>query len=155
MDVTLRKKQERDNQFVFELFFSHKVKELKAETWPDTMKHQMCLMQFNAFEKSLTGKGINIRDFIITGDTKPAGRLILNESNKSILIELISVLPDYQNKGIGKKVLQTIIKDATESNKELCLSVAKNNNAYFLYLKLGFVVTGEDDLKYLMTYGPL
>ena len=155
MDINLRQRQEKDNQFVYDLFFSHKVKELNAETWPDNMKHQMCLMQFNAFEKSLTSKGPDIRDLIITGNTKSVGRLILNESKDSILIQYIGIMPDFQKKGIGKKVLQLIIKDVVNTKKRLTLTVSNTNPAYYLYRKLGFVVTNKDELNYSMTYNPL
>lgn len=152
MRITFRQKKEKDNQFVNDLFFSHKIKELKADIWPENMKHQMCLMQFNAFENSLAEKRENVQDLIIKGDSESLGRIILSESEHSVLIEYIGIMPAFQNKGIGKEVMQLIIKDTVRTEKKLTLNVSKTNPAYYLYKKLGFVVTNKDELKYSMIY---
>ena len=155
MRLELLEKKKENNQFVYDLFCSHKIKELNTEFWPEHMKQQICVMQFNAFEKSIEDNYKNIKDLLIVDEGVLKGRLILSESGNSILIIYIGVLLQYQKKGIGKEVLKLIIKNATEKKKKLFLTVSKNNSASNLYLKLGFVVTNEDEICYSMTYTSL
>ena len=154
MIIYFKQKEEKDNQFVYDLFFSHKIKELNGEAWPENIKQQICLIQFNAFEKSFVERGLDVKDLIIIIDSKPIGRLILNETEQCMLIGYIGVISDFQNKGIGKKVLNIIIEKAINNNKKLSLSVSIDNYAYYLYLKLGFIVTNKDEINYTMTYTP-
>lgn len=52
----------------------------------------------------------------------------------------MAVTSEYRGKGIGKLLLQTIIKDARQSGyKALSLSVSKHNSARRLYESIGFV----------------
>lgn len=152
MKIELIEKQKQNDQFVYNLFCSHKIKELNAELWTEHMKQQICVMQFNAFEKSIVHNYENIKDLLIVDDGVSKGRLILSELENSILIVYIGVLTEYQNKGIGREILQLIIKNATEKEKKLSLTVSKNNPASDLYLKLGFVINSVDDICYSMTY---
>ena len=52
----------------------------------------------------------------------------------------IAVLPDYQQRGIGKKLLQALLKSASIklSLRGICLSCRTDNPAYRLYEKMGF-----------------
>ncbi len=60
------------------------------------------------------------------------------------------LLPDYQGKGIGKRLLNDIISEAKTNSKSVRLSVLKKNPAFLLYKQLGFEVIGEDKLEYFM-----
>ena len=52
--------------------------------------------------------------------------------------------PEYRNKGIGKFLLSYIISNASFHNiDELHLSVDHDNNAIFLYTKIGFTAIQE------------
>jgi len=65
------------------------------------------------------------------------------------MLDHIELLPEFQNMGIGKK----IIKDLISKNKPVNLQVLKQNPAVRLYKELGFKITGETDLKYQMSTG--
>lgn len=59
------------------------------------------------------------------------------------LIRSLYVLPDFQGRGIGRKLLLTII-EWLGSGKDIVLGVASyNKKAQDFYLKLGFTHTGE------------
>jgi len=60
----------------------------------------------------------------------------------------------FQRRGIGTKVIQRVIAEATEFNFAVCLNVVKINPARRLYERLGFRVTHEDDRKFYMKRDP-
>ena len=55
-------------------------------------------------------------------------------------------------KGIEKKILVMMIEKSKEQNNDFSLNVSKDNPAYHLYLKLGFVVIDGDGISYTINY---
>ena len=73
--------------------------------------------------------------------------LVKYEENEAMLEVLqIQILPEFQNKGIGKQVLQYLF----EKEKIIQLKVLKDNPAKNLYARLGFITVGEDEHEYHM-----
>ena len=68
------------------------------------------------------------------------------------ILELIQlqILPEFQNKWIGSKVLDALIIKSQKSAKKCILKVLKNNPAITLYQRKGFQVVWEDDIEYHM-----
>ena len=60
----------------------------------------------------------------------------------------IIIVPAYQRQGIGKDILQNIIK--AHPNKKMRLRVFKGNPAIALYKRLGFAVADESQTHYFM-----
>jgi ribosomal protein S18 acetylase RimI-like enzyme len=62
----------------------------------------------------------------------------------------IQIKRDYQNKGIGTKVLQSIIQQAKVKYQRIWLRVLKGNPAIKLYQRLNFEVFTETKTHYKM-----
>lgn len=63
----------------------------------------------------------------------------------------ISVLKQYQGKGIGKKLMKEMLKLLKrEGYKKASLAVQKDNYAYNMYLNVGFQVIDENEEEYIM-----
>ena len=60
----------------------------------------------------------------------------------------ICIIPEYQGKGIGTKILKDKLEEYKDRNIEI--QCFKNNPVYKLYKKLGFVDSGETDFHYRM-----
>lgn len=60
----------------------------------------------------------------------------------------ICIIPEYQGKGIGTKILKDIIKQNMERN--IKLQYFKQNPVGNLYQRLGFVLVGESEYHYQM-----
>ena len=58
----------------------------------------------------------------------------------------ICIIPEYQGKGIGTQVLKDIMR--LHNNENLYIQVFKQNSAYKLYERLGFVLNGETESHY-------
>ena len=60
------------------------------------------------------------------------------------------LLPQFQRRGIGTVLLERVIDEATEKAWPVRLEVLKNNPVRSLYLRHGFVITGEREHHFLM-----
>src|SRR6187431_2946479 len=87
---------------------------------------------------------------IILLDNQKIGLLKVFENNNEIEILQIQIAPEYQNKGIGRKIIQSILQEATTNKIPVKLSVLKVNKAQTLYQNLGFVIYDEDQYSYFM-----
>ncbi len=61
----------------------------------------------------------------------------------------ICIVPEYQCRGIGSAVLKDIIE--ANHGRRICLRFFKSNPAGRLYERLGFRITGETAVHFLMT----
>ena len=92
-----------------------------------------------------TYKGdINDGMFMLWDKDKPAGTMQLesetDDGKKTLFIEAVSVLPEYQGRGLGKNLIRSALEFAVKNGYEKAmLSVnAENENASNLYLNEGF-----------------
>lgn len=77
---------------------------------------------------------------------KTVGKIRLKRKDKQTWISFFSILPEYQGKGIGRKVLQKVIKDQISDGFSVHLEVeTKNDHALGLYKTVGFKVVHSQD----------
>jgi ribosomal protein S18 acetylase RimI-like enzyme len=89
--------------------------------------------------------------FVIKNDNTNIGWLKIIETEEAIDINQILILPEYQRKGIGSKIVNDIIKNGKNKNKTIYLQVLKcNENAKRLYIKIGFKKYDETKTHYLL-----
>ena len=87
--------------------------------------------------------------YIIEVDGKPIG--FFNDEivdDNTYEIGNICIIPSFQGKGLGTKILTDIIKD--HSNQDIKLQYFKQNPVGKLYKKLGFITNGETEYHYQM-----
>ncbi len=89
---------------------------------------------------------------IILLNNKPIGLLKLALFTERLHIRQFQILPKIQGKGIGYRVLNDVIKRAIKRKLSITLNVLLDNPARQLYLRAGFIVTGENELEYQMSY---
>jgi len=83
---------------------------------------------------------------IIIYDGKPIGTIATTESEDCIDIGQFFILPDYQNKGIGTHLLNSVLDKADRSGKNVTLKFLKNNPVKSLYVRNGFRVVDTDEI---------
>ena len=74
---------------------------------------------------------------------QPVGYLEVRERSERIHIANIVLLPAFQGRGLGTRILGDILDRAEEQGLPITLQVMVGNPAQQLYERLGFVVTGE------------
>lgn len=68
---------------------------------------------------------------------------VATKSKKAIRIIDIAIVGEYQNRGIGSRLINRLVKIARAENKEkITLRTSTEETAFMFYQKLGFVETG-------------
>lgn len=80
------------------------------------------------------------------------GYVSIEEKEKSIHIQELVIHPDFQNQGIGTKILQEVIEQAALRKIPVRLETLHSNQAINLYLRLGFYKIGLTDTHILMQW---
>ena len=110
--------------------------------WEDNNQKQRLMQDLNehlAHKRIIivNGKPVGVYAIHITDD----GDLFINE---------ISILKQYQNKGLGRKILENQLGENQKKGIRTILQVFKENPAKKLYESLGFTVYGETETHYQM-----
>lgn len=92
--------------------------------------------------------------YILLKSNQKAGVLKYIETEHSIEILQIQVLPKYQSYGIGKSVIKDLIETVKTSDKNIILKVLKENPARYLYERIGFNTVDEDKYEFHMQLVP-
>ena len=91
---------------------------------------------------------------IITLEGTNVGWAEASDAGGEIFLKQIYVAPALQRRGIGTYVMGILLNEWAAMKKPIVLGVLKNNPARRLYERLGFVVVGETDMKFLMRREP-
>jgi len=117
--------------------------------------HDVVVRQFGHFDEKEQD------DFFDESWNKDPYEILLNNEEESgycsieyfpdhIFVHELVLLPEFQGKGIGSKVLKDIMDDARVKNIPIKLRVLKENRAQELYRKMGFEETETNDISIFM-----
>ena len=90
--------------------------------------------------------------YLIKLGATQVGLIKLGRENGGLHIRQIQILPPYQNKGIGTKVIKLCQRKAREKGVSLTLNVLLDNPAKQLYLRHGFNIEKTDELQHFMRF---
>ena len=94
-------------------------------------------------------EGPNKKIILIDGCTAGVYASHITE-NGDFFINEISLLKEYQGKGIGRNILEKQLEENRKNNIRTILQVFKDNPAKRLYERLGFKIYGETETHYQM-----
>ncbi|MFX1515764.1 MAG: GNAT family N-acetyltransferase [Promethearchaeota archaeon] len=90
---------------------------------------------------------------IIQLNGEDIGCMSIEEHPNKIRLNMIEISPEYQNKGIGSKLIRDLIEKGSQEKKTIELQVFKvNNEAFRLYTTLGFKLIDETETHYKMVF---
>jgi ribosomal protein S18 acetylase RimI-like enzyme len=112
--------------------------------WNDIQQRQMFDERFNpnALE-------------IIELDHRPIGYIAVERKPEEIFLAAIEIAPEFQNRGVGTKLILDLLRKAEDLRRPLRLSVLKVNRAQNLYRRLGFECSEETKTHYIMRRLPV
>jgi ribosomal protein S18 acetylase RimI-like enzyme len=142
--VTLRPAVSADYDFLYDLH-RQTLKRAIQETWGWDEAWQRAHFQQHF---DLTGKNI------IQQNGRDIGCLKVLDEGDHIFLSYIAITPEFQNRGIGTRLIREVLAKGGRSGKPVTLKVLKNNPARVLYERLGFVITKSTDTHYLMEAEP-
>ena len=68
----------------------------------------------------------------------PIGRFYVDQAQHEIRVIDITITSAYRNRGIGRKLLQSLVSEAQTTGQAVRLHVERGNSAMRLYQRLGF-----------------
>ena len=87
---------------------------------------------------------------VITADGHDAGMLKYDRDEEGLRLRIITVLPEYQGRGIGAWGVGVVLREAAMLGLPVRLQVLKGNPARRLYERLGFAEVAETPTHHLM-----
>lgn len=150
--LSLRPITDADLPFLMKVYALTRTAELAQVPWTEEEKQVFLGFQFSAqhshYQKNYTTAAFNI----IEHDGQPVGRLYVDEWAREIRIVDIALLPEFRGRGFGTQFLSEIQARAAAVGKTVSIHVERNNPAYSLYTRLGFIKTEENGFYDLLIW---
>jgi ribosomal protein S18 acetylase RimI-like enzyme len=140
--VSLRRAQKDDYEFAWKVYSAvvkpQMAAHLKHEWTDDEQKRRFATIWKP--ENAMIGS---------VGDVK-VGWFAHVENKDEIILEHGYVLPEYQRRGFGSKVLTQLLEGFKGKGKPITLEVLKNSPYRGFFERFGFQAAGEKDITVLM-----
>lgn len=119
--------------------------------------HDVIVRQFGGFDEKIQddffAKSWTPENHeIVLDDGLQVGYCSIERLPDRIAIHELVLLPAFQGKGIGSKILREVLEEAKARSVPVRLQVLKENQAQHLYRTLGFKDSGFDDTHIQMEY---
>jgi len=156
LNIELRPAGDADTEFLYHLYASTRADEMAQVDWTQQQIDDFLRMQFNAQHSYYHEHFSNAQFDIIESDeahnNESIGRLYVDRRADEIRIIDIALLPDFRGKGIGEALMQSLLDEASASNKAVSIHVEHNNAAMHLYKRLGFRHIRDEGVYYFMRW---
>ncbi len=142
-EVTIRPAAQADFDFLFNLV-RLTMKEYVAATrgWDEAKEKEIFTKYFDFSTYQI---------FVIVLDGTDIGYLKIDRMEREIFLANLHVHPDYQNQGIGSKILKSLLLEGERQGVSVSLKALKVNQAALrFYERLGFSIEEEAEDYYLM-----
>lgn len=151
--IQLRATTVDDNEFLCRLYTSVRAEEVAFWGWSADRCNAFLRMQFGMQQRAYAMQFAGM-DQLIYLEREPVGRFLVERNADRFHLVDIALLSEHRNKGIGKYLIEKLQSEASAKGLPVILSVLKNNPAIRLYQRLGFTITGEEGLHFLMEWRP-
>lgn len=142
--LTLRAVTADDEALLLFIYDSSRAEELAQVQWQKGQREAFVKWQFDLQRREYDARFPDAEYDVILVDDQPAGRIWIGRDGEEIHLLDIVVLPEFQNRGVGRALLNSLIDEAKQTGKELGHMVfVMNIGALRFYERLGFVVTEE------------
>ncbi len=142
--LTVRPMTPDDDAFLLFVYDSSRAQELAQVEWQEGQKDAFVKWQFDLQRREYDARYPDAEYDVILVDDQPAGRIWIGRDAEEIHLLDIAVLPNFQNRGVGRALLGSLIDEAKLTGKALRHMVfVMNDDAHRFYERLGFVVIGD------------
>jgi ribosomal protein S18 acetylase RimI-like enzyme len=139
--LTLRPVTADDEAFLLSVYDSSRAEELAQVQWQEGQQEAFVKWQFDLQRREYDARFPDAEYDVILVDDQPAGRIWISRDAKEIHLLDIVVLPEFQNRGVGRALLRNLIDEAKQSDRALRHMVfVMNTDALRFYERLGFVI---------------
>jgi len=142
--LKLRPVTPEDDSFLLSVYASTRAQELAQVQWQEGQQETFVKWQFDMQRREYDARFPDAEYDVIEIDGQPAGRIWIGHREDEIRLLDIALLPQFQNRGVGTRLLTNLIHEASINGKRLRHMVfVLNDNADRFYERLGFVVIEE------------
>jgi ribosomal protein S18 acetylase RimI-like enzyme len=150
--IRLRAANDGDLPFLKRLYASTRQRELQLLDWSQEEKQQFLQQQFAAQDQYYHEQFPDCSFQIVTLGMESIGRLYLDRRKDEFRIVDIALLPEHRGQGIGRRLMEQILREAGERKLPVRIHVEQDNPALRLYESLGFCRLGEVGVYFFMEY---
>jgi ribosomal protein S18 acetylase RimI-like enzyme len=154
MKPVLRPAGPDDQEFLFGLYASTRQDEFRGLGLVSQQLEALLRMQWSAQQRWYETAYAPADQQIVMQGELPIGRVIVQRGDSAMVLVDISLGPAHRGRGIGSLLIRDLIKECSHKKVTLRLQVLRTNPATQLYLRLGFVKTGEDAMYLQMEKTP-
>ena len=152
--VNFRPELPEDEAFLAKLYASTRAGEMALTGW-DAAQQEAFLRQQFQFQTAHYRKHYGDSLFqIILRDDAPIGRLYVHYGAQEIRLMDIALLPEHRGAGLGRSILENLLREAAQLGKTVTLHVERFNPALRLYQRLGFRVIEDQQINFYMEWRP-
>ncbi len=156
MCITLQPVVPENDEFLFRVYAATRQQEMAAWGWDQAQQDAFLRLQFRAQQGSYRAAFPGAEHRLILQDGEAVGRILVHRTEHEIRLVDIALLPEHRNCGIGTRLIRDLIEESRSSRRPLRLQVATSNRAAArLYERLGFSLTGENEMYYQMEWNPV
>ncbi len=155
MAFDLRDVTSQDEAFLFQLYASTREQEMAAWGWDAAQVESFLRLQFRAQQASYGELYSNVRHQLIEVDGTAAGRILVSRDDNEMRLVDIALLPNFQRRGIGEKLIRELMDEASGFGLPLRLEVLQTSVAKRLYERIGFKATSQDPMYVSMEWVPV
>ena len=138
-EVRLRPVEAADGEFLLGVYAASRADELALVPWDEEGKRAFVRSQFEAQGAQYRERFPDAEYDIILYRGQPAGRLWIGRAPEQIRLLDIAILPEFQNRGIGAALLNSLVAESERSGLPLRHMVFKLNTAALrFYERFGF-----------------
>lgn len=141
-----------DEEYLYQLYCSTRKREIEAFGWDESQEQAFLSMQWAAQTRSYAAQFPHAEHSIVMYGEARAGRTIVHRGEQALVLVDISLLPGFQNRGLGTFLLHELKVEACSCSKRLFLSVLSDSRAVRLYERLGFRTAADDGYRIAMEW---
>jgi ribosomal protein S18 acetylase RimI-like enzyme len=142
----LRPCTDADDAFVYDVFCTTWESEVAALPNQNLAQHVLRI-QHIAQERRFQTRYPDHDRYVVVEDGEPAGRLYVHEHDSMMHVIDLTLLPGFQNRGIGTRIFRDLCTQAARRGLSVTLRVPRSNvRAADLYASLGFRLVTVDDV---------
>lgn len=148
-EISLRSAAEEDQAVLYRIFEESRVDLSYIED--DNVRKCIVQQQYELDNVQTKKMFPRAEKIIVQYKGEPIGRYSIEKTNKDYRLIWIGLLHAWRSKGVGKHIIKSLMKEASQYNKGIELEVIKFNTAtYQLYKKLGFKIVMDKEATYEM-----
>lgn len=132
-----------DDEFLLSVFASTRP-DIQAMPLPQAQKERFLKHQYQAQLDHYRKQFPKANHDRVLYQNQSVGRLYVDRTGDPLVVVDITLIPAFQNFGIGSWLLRQIIEEADRDEKTIRLSVRSGNPALQWYTRLGFRITESD-----------